>query len=276
MGKPSIFSKDYEEKMKKRRIRIIVTFLAILLIVVGAWFYRGVDIKSILSKNKINTEKNKEESKNTLTTDNTEKDKENKDSKDNKDNNSKDNNENKEETKKEEGYDFKLSDGESVKIIYETNDKDKKFKYIYPLDSKVIYDISPSAKLMTIYDSKVQRIYRINIEGKVVDITNARYTSTSGEFSITREEQLNANPNYIWCSSPKFIDEDNIAYVTQLPWLNKDKQYIWIVNLQNNIHRYVQNAEGNDIKLDRLNEEGLGIIVDGEKATLKPSGELIK
>ncbi|MBU5485390.1 hypothetical protein KQI86_13790 [Clostridium sp. MSJ-11] len=262
MGKPSIFSKDYEKKMKKRRIRIIGTFLAILFIVVGAWFYRRADIKNILSKNKINTEKNKEDNKKTLTTDNGDKNKENKESK--------------EEIKKEEGYDFKLSDGENLKVIYEINDKDKKFKYIHPLDSKTIYDISPSAKLMTIYDPKVQRIYRMNIEGKVEDITNPRYTSTNGEFSITREEHLKANPDYIWCSSPKFIDENNIAYVSQLPWFNRSKQYIWIVNLQNNTHRYVQNVEGNDIKLDRLNEEGLGIIVDGEKATLKPSGELIK
>ncbi|MEW9094985.1 MAG: hypothetical protein AB2417_07860 [Clostridiaceae bacterium] len=265
MGKPSIFSKDYEEKMKKRRIRIIGIFLAILFIVVGAWFYRRVDIKNILSKDKANTEKNIENNKKTLTTDNTEKNKE-----------SKGNKENKEEIKKEEGYDFKLSSGENVKVIYEIDDKDKKFKYIHPLDSKIIYDISPSGKLMTIYDSKVQRVYYMNIEGKVEDISNSRYTSTNGEFSITREEQLKVNPDYVWCASPKFIDENNIAYVSQLPWFNRNKQYIWIVNLQNNTHRYVQNVEGNDIKLDRLNEEGLGIIVDGEKATLKPSGELIK
>ena len=267
MGKPSIFSKDYEKRMKKRKRRIAITFIILIFIVVGAWFSRRINIKNIVSIKKISIfDKNKnvkqDNSQKALTTDNN--------------SNTKKEEVKKEEVKKEDGYNFSLSSGEKVKIIYELNGKDKKFKYIYPLESKVIYDISPSGKLITIYDSKAQRIYYMNIEGKVSDITKPNYTSTNGQFSVTREQQLGINSGYIWCESPKFIDENTIAYVSQLPWFNKNTKYIWTVDLKNNIHKNIQGLEGNDVKMERLNEKGLGIMVDKENFTLKPNGEIVK
>ena len=50
---------------------------------------------------------------------------------------------------------------------------------------------------------------------------------------FSKEEQLKKHPTYIWSITPKFIDEDNIAYVSELPWINeKAVQYIWKVNLK--------------------------------------------
>ena len=39
-----------------------------------------------------------------------------------------------------------------------------------------------------------------------------------------RMELLKKHKTYIWSVSPKFIDEDNIAYVSELPWIKK-RQY---------------------------------------------------
>ncbi|GAA0718000.1 hypothetical protein GCM10008905_04150 [Clostridium malenominatum] len=264
MGKPSIFSKDYDERMKKRKRRRTILFLVITLIVIGAWVSQGINMKNIVSIKKITffnrkSNLNPKNNEKTLT-----------------DNNGNSKQEEKQEEKKEEGYNFSLSSGESVKVIYESIGKDRKFKYIHPLESKIIYDISPSGKLITIYDKKVQRIYSMNIDGKVFDITKPSYTSTNGTFSISREEQLKTNPSYIWCESPKFIDESTIAYVSQLPWFNKNTKYIWTIDLKNNIHKNIQNLEGNEIKFESLNEKGLDIIIDKEKFILKASGEILK
>lgn len=44
MRKPSIFSSDYEKRMKKRRIRIIALILVLIVICFGVW---------LLGKNKV-------------------------------------------------------------------------------------------------------------------------------------------------------------------------------------------------------------------------------
>lgn len=265
MGKPSIFSKDYDERMKKRKRRRTILFLIIMIIAVGTWISQEVNIRNMVSIKKINffSKKNTSEPNNnekTITDNNSDINKQ----------------EEKKEEKKEEGYNFSLSTGENVKVIYESAEKDRKFKYIHPLESKVIYDISPSGKLITIYDKKVQRIYLMNIDGKVFDITKPSYTSTNGTFSINREEQLKINSGYIWCESPKFIDENTIAYVSQLPWFNKSTKYVWTVDLKNSLHKNIQGLEGNEIKFESLNEKGLDIIIDKEKFILKANGEIIK
>jgi hypothetical protein len=78
---------------------------------------------------------------------------------------------------------------------------------------------------------KFKVYFLFDTNGNKEDITNPEYVSSSGTV-ISKDNQLSSNPNYIWCSSPKFIDDDNIAYISQLPWLNKSSKYIWIENIQ--------------------------------------------
>ncbi|WP_027626765.1 hypothetical protein [Clostridium lundense] len=260
MGKPSIFSKDYERKMKRRRITIILSIIVIVILFLGAWFMgKG---KSFISSKKDNALDNKKVNNDKQTNKNVNT------------NTSTNNNEAKvsKEEKKPEGYEVKLSNGQNIKIIYEEENKDKKFKYIYPLDSKVKYDISPSNKKAVIYDDKAQKIICVDINGKVSDVTNLTYTSTDGSVVINHDEFIKSRPDYVWCNMPKFIDENNIAYISQLPWLNKTAKYVWIFNIPNNTHINTQNIYGEEITIDKLNEKGLKILVDGKTLFLNANG----
>lgn len=262
MGKPSIFSKDYERKMKRRKIAIILSIVVAIILFLGAWFMgKG---KSFISSKKDNVLDNKrvnndkQTNKNVNTNNNT----------------SINNNEEKvsKEEKKPEGYEIKLSNGQNIKIIYEEENNDKKFKYIYPLDSKVKYDISPSNKKAIIYDDKVQKVIYIDINGKTSDVTNRTYTSTNGSVTINHDEFIKARPDYIWCDMPKFIDENNIAYISQLPWLDKTTKYVWIFNIPNNTHTNIQSVYGEEVTIDKLNEKGLKVLVDGKTLFLNANG----
>ncbi|CDI50565.1 hypothetical protein [Clostridium tetani] len=262
MRKPSIFSSDYEKKMKKRRRRIIALILAGIVICSGAWLLGKKKLQSMKKEiNKI-TDKNKEKDEKIANEDI--KSKENK----NKDDKKKD-----EEKKSEKGYEVTLSNGEKVKLMYE-EDGEKKFKYILPLESKVSYDISPSGKDILIYDDKAQKIICYDITGKENNATNEKYVSTNGSVVIQRENHLKANPDYIWCKEPKFIDDNNIAYVSQLPWLGRTGKYIWITNLNKNTHFYIASIEGEDIKINKITDKGLLVVIDGKNMYLNASGGL--
>lgn len=256
MVKPSIFSKDYEKKMRRRKKRIaFAVFVSIILIIFAVIYSKNVfrNFGTNANNTKNNTTPNKNETKSS--------------------------NINKQESKapakqeKVEGYSIQLSDGTTVNAIYETKNNDKTFKYISPAESNIQYSISPAGKNIVLFDSKVQSIILMDISGNKQDITNPQYVSTSGTV-ITKSSQLSAQPEYIWCSAPKFIDEDNIAYISQLPWIGKTTKYIWIENIKNKTHTWVQGIEGEDVKLDKLTDKGLTVIVDGKTIYLTSNGSI--
>lgn len=89
-----------------------------------------------------------------------------------------------------------------------------------------------------------------------------------------KNSELSSDPNYIWCSSPQFIDDNNIAYISQLPWIGKTTKYVWIENLNDKSHTVVQNIQGEDLKLDKLTDKGLTVIEDGKTVFLKADGSI--
>lgn len=256
MAKPSIFSKDYQKKMRRRKK--IVTFTIIVsvavIIFLGAstrGMFKNLDkdinkIKNVTS----NINKNIKDKENAKKQETVSKD-----------------------TQKSEGYAVQLSDGKSVNAVYEVKNGNKVFKSLSPAESKVFYSISPSGKKMIVYDNKVQGIIFIDINGNKQDISNKQYAASDGT-TITRESQLSAQPNYIWCSSPKFIDENNIAYVSQLPWIGKDSKYVWIESISNKNQMLVQGIEGSDVKIGELANNRLTIISDGKTLFLTSDGNV--
>ncbi len=254
MAKPSIFSKDYEKKMRRRRkIITFVVAISIILIIFTATSIKGIFKnlnKEINEVKNVTTEKSKEITKPAETpAKKTEK------------------------TEKSEGYAVNLSNGKSVNAIYEVKDGNKIFKEVSPAESNVSYSISPSGKNMVVYDNKVQGITLLDINGNKQDIGSTQYTSSSGTV-ITRESQIASDPNYIWCYSPKFIDENNIAYISQLPWIGKSTKYVWIETITNKNSTLVQSIQGEDVKLDKLTDKGLTVISDGKTVFLTSNGNV--
>lgn len=277
MGKPSIFSKDYESRMKKRRKRI--TFGIIIVVIAGAFV--TIPMKGMtknLNKNlpKLNItssmkgivgdlSKNLSKSKNSITTD-----KNNVKSTENKKVEAAD----QQKSKKTDAYDIQLSNGKTVSIYYETKNNEKVFKQASATDnSNTLYSISPSGKKAILFDDKVQSIILVDINGDKKDVTNPQYTSTSGNV-IEKNAQLTAQPNYIWCSSPRFIDDNNIAYISQLPWIGKTTKYVWIETLENKSNFMVQEIQGEELKLEGLTDKGITVVQDGKTLFLKSDGSV--
>lgn len=255
MAKPSIFSKDYEKRMRRRRKTItFAVVIGVVLVIFTVIYAKGI-FKDM--------NKNTNQAKN-VTTDNTKETKKQPEITPKKE----------QKIEKPAGYAISLSNGKSINAIYETKNGDKVFKGVSPTEGNVVYSISPSGKNMIVYDDKIQGIILIDINGNKQDISNMQYTSSDGTV-ITRNAQLSAQPNYIWCSSPRFIDENNIAYISQLPWLGKTTKYVWIETISNKNQMLVQNVpESEDVKFDKLTDRGLTVISGGKTLFLTSDGNI--
>ena len=243
MGKPSIFSNNYAKKMRKRKMRYVIIIIIIIIAILFAIFFSSniKNVGSIISDSK---------PKNTTIN--------NKDNKPASNKNKTSNAVTKIETKAEEekSYTADLSSGKQIKLVYEEKDNNKTFKYVSPIDSGVITDISPSKKAIIILDSN-QNILYYNIEGKKYDLTKKEYTSSDGTV-FAKEDGLNKNPNYTWHGSPKFLNEENIAYISELPWFNKTIKYVWVVNVKSGKHvQLSEKLSGENLNFGELNEKGL-------------------
>lgn len=256
MAKPSIFSKDYEERMRARKKRIaLVVLVSVTIVILATVYIRGILKNFTGSTNNVksNVVSNKNETKSSNTT--------------------KQEATNSNKSEKKEEYVVQLSDGSNVNAVYETKNNEKTFKSISPAESNVLYSISPSGKNIVLFDNKAQSIILVDIDGNKQDITNPKYVSTSGT-EINKASQLAAQPDYTWCSSPKFISDDKIAYISQLPWIGKSTKYIWTENIKDKTHALIQGIEGQDIKFDKITDRGLTVIIDGKTMYLTSSDSI--
>lgn len=254
--KPSIFSKDYEKRMKKIRIRR--TIIAILVIILGILFFtrdnylkniKKINItkifKSTVAK-KDNTNKvdSTKKSGGQIVKDNTE----------------------------EKLYPVQLKDS-VVKAVFTKNSKTSEFKDLQSNDQNAcLFNISASGKKMVILDKKTQQLFILDESGDVKDLTMKSYVSTSGS-TFNREDVLSNNTSYIWTDTPTFIDEDNVAFISSLPWFDgRTTKYVWICNISSNSYRTIFGIEGNDVKFSNIKNGALTVISDGKTVYLKSDG----
>lgn len=268
MGKPSIFSRDYEKEVKRRKKRFFTFMFFFLVIIISVGFFSSGTVKAwIKAQLRYEADLNNKNQKN---------DQQANTSPDSKKGNvaaGKEIKEDTPDTNEEAGYAVQLSQG-TVRAVYETKDGEKAFKYISPVDSNVYYNISPTGKEIVILDSKTQQMFYLDKDGKQTDITKVSYQSSKGDI-YNKDSVLQQNTNYTWCASPKFIDDDNIAYISNLPWFTNDqKKYVWIVNLKGNAHRSLDSISGNEIKFDALTDKGLTVSLDGKNIFLDASGNV--
>lgn len=267
MARPSIFSKDYERH--KRRRKKVMTFVVILILASAGIFLASGSIKNMLIS-KAGTYKNTKlfsvfkrerkdetkpssvfEGKTTPEAQNT--------------------TETQAKVEEEKGYDIALSDGTKVKAVYIATDAGNKFKYILPLDSAVSFNINPSGTNMIIMDVAAQNMQLVDINGNVQDITKTKYTYTNkedGKTSVFNKEDVlekYKEGNYEWCTSPKFIDDENIAYLSQLPYVSskKKEKFLWAVNIKNkDKHEYKYALNGENLRLGNTSEKGIELTLD--------------
>jgi hypothetical protein len=181
------------------------------------------------------------------------------------------------ETPVEEGFEFKLSDGTAMKAVYTTTGTTKKFESVSPKEKNVYYNINPAGDRIVVFDSAAQSIMLIDGAGKVQDITNPSYTSSKGTV-FKKENVLSQYNGYVWCSSPAFISDTKVAYISQLPYFGETSKYVWTVDLSTSNHTAVSinRVKGEKITFGKLEAKGLMINVDEKVFYITPAGSAVE
>ncbi|MCY6484439.1 hypothetical protein OW763_08820 [Clostridium aestuarii] len=278
MSKPSIFSKGYDEKMRKRKKRRRILIVAVIIIGVTYVLLFNKNIgKNIAQGFKSEIEKISE--KIIKLKNNEAPNSENEEKNINEEKESKLDNVKKEEVKgeikekvKQETMSIKLSNGEEINLIFIMNNGKKNYEDVNP--KNIQYSISPSKNKVVLIEKNTQNMILIDEKGSKTDITKKQYISSKGTV-FPKGDRLKINPNYIWNSYPKFLDDDNIIYFSQLPWFNKkEERFIWKYTISANKHeQYLESSSkeifGKQIEYGNITKDGLEVIVDGQIKIIK-------
>lgn len=259
MAKPSIFSKDYQKKMKRRKIFIGSTI--VLVIVIGGLLV----VKKSLTFNtngnqpsKVNRE-NKEEIQNNQEDIVSVPKEENK----------------KEETLIEEkSINGPVVDGTPLKIQYEEQNGEKSILSVIG-GGTYTYDVSPDKKKVIVIDSKTQDMKTFDIDSGEKNITKASYKTRSGKI-FNKDSILKTYPNQIWNEQGKFIDDNTIAYISNLPYFGSGylDKYIWIVDLKTGNHKVLMHSKSKDIKFKDIDNSTLKVEINGKEKNLDFAGKI--
>lgn len=110
----------------------------------------------------------------------------------------------------------------------------------------------------------------------IIDLTLSEYISQNGE-SISKSEILNNNSNYLWHTQGKIVNDEQIAYVTNIPKLDGQlKQFVALVTINNNIHNINEDLKGDYIKLSKNQDNGSKVEIDGNIMYITNEGQIIK
>ncbi|WP_300382026.1 hypothetical protein [Clostridium sp.] len=261
MGKPSIFSRDYEQKMRKRRKKIALISIIISLVI-------GVLLLKLISNN-INGEAIRNRVQAWVDSDRP-------------DNNTTQEELNeeidivipeKEPEKEMKIMELKIDDNSIIKVEYEQLEGKDIFKEVKENQSNIYYDINPSKNIILTIDEK-QNMKIFSTDKKESVVHKDKYVAPTGEAFI-KENVLTTYKDYIWNGSAKFINDTTIAYISNVPYFGYDlNQYIWILNLSDNSHKTIWSSKGKEIKLNTIKENGLEVTIDGNAKYINENGEI--
>ena len=247
--KPSIFSKDYNRYVKrKKRIRFIfiviaaAIVLAILIFRFGIKTYFDNIIKTPVKPSTEKTNVQKETPKPAVS-----------------------------ENKFKE---IKLSDSLTIKLGLNIEGTVTKYSGILNEGINGSYDISPAGNQMVFLDKSTQTIYLIDKDGKSLDITYKKYVSKS-KTVYEKTKVLKTKADFIWADSPKFLGEGKILYISNVPWFGTNRsQYLWIYDIKTNTYKHILKAKS--ITLNGPKGKGYEVKADDKLVYIDNDGGLVK
>ena len=108
----------------------------------------------------------------------------------------------------------------------------------------------------------------------MTDVTKKEYVSSTGT-TFSKDSVLKGKSDYIWCIDPMFIDDNSIAYVSNLPWFNKTTKYVWIYSIKDNVHYNIEAISGENIKLTKGTDNKINVLVDSKNMILNAAGGIL-
>lgn len=247
MRKPSIFSRDYEKIMRKRK-RIFTSVisaltLSVIFLVLFISKYKIGNIEGYLMTWIKNDDSEIEEQIND-------------------DISNIEIEDSKLDENIEEDNSVKLSLGNEELIMRYSYIDGKKSIESVDTENGEYYSINKSRNKIIILDNE-QNIFLGDVEGNVINITLNEYISPYGEV-FNKNNVLEIYDEYIWHLEPRFLGENKIAYISNLPYFGYGlSKYINVVELETGIHTTMWGLKGNNIILKETLNHGLEAEIDG-------------
>ncbi|TDT58423.1 hypothetical protein [Fonticella tunisiensis] len=263
MRKPSIFSSNYREQMRRRRINIILIVLILISAVFfGVKYYISNDIKFLKGEKAADIQKGQKN--------------DNKQAPDkSQDNKSQANLQNPgNEQKQAEGknisyYEYKTAEGGTIKVEYTVQADRKEIIGLKEDNSTVSFDISPDKQRIVFEDKASGDIVLGDVNNTFIKIQLKEYISKASGVVIKQESTVKNKPWHIWAQKPHFTSDGRVVYVSHLPFVKKGNNlYLWTVNMDGTGHKFLGKLgyNINNISYDGFDEKGGLKIKDGDKS----------
>lgn len=273
MAKPSIFSRDYEKRMKKRRRRVIFLIILICVVILTLtikMIVPNIDFSNMRTRLQewVDSGRSEEDIQDEPIIDNEE--------------SSTPQKEEEVVVEPEKQYmDLAVSEDTLIKATYIEENGVKKFTEVENKEG-YSYDISPTANRVIITTPN-QDLKLFNIDGTDKIVTKDVHVDTRG-VAYLKYQVLEQMPNFIWNNQVKFIDDQTIIYISELPYFGQNlvDKYLWIKNVDtftnpeypNDI--MISNIIGNNITIGSVeNDKGIEVNVDGNIYYINANGEIV-
>lgn len=161
-------------------------------------------------------------------------------------------------------YEYTSSNGDVYKVSYETTGEGIAFTGIDSSYSDLGYDISQDKQYIVFEDRAQGDIMLMSADGKTTKINPSTYKSKSSGVVIRKEDMLAKIQNYVWSAKPHFTSDNKIVFLTDIPYTYDDgKLYMWTLSISGQLGSIIGEFETDDkaaVTYEGYREDGSLII----------------
>lgn len=136
--------------------------------------------------------------------------------------------------------------------------------------SEYSFDISPNKKRILTENNHSQDTYMLDDSFNVFKLDPEFFYSKSANNRFYKSDIIGMYEGYSWYKDAKFLDDNTIIYISNLPWFGKNEEYIWRTDISdvNNISHFMTSVGGQNIDLGELTEQGIKVNINNEMKLL--------
>ena len=269
MKKASIFSREYERKIRRKRFAILFIILFFFLVLVYYIvnfsefnnYVKNVYYSMITKENDENIDLNNKLNESVDLIGETKE-------QEHQENN---NNESIDEVSLDYlKHEISLNNGEKINIFYEEGNQIEYIASQDELPKNYRFDISPSRSRILIEELNTQDTYMLDENLNLFKLDPEFFYSNSARTRFYKNDVVSSYENYSWYNNARFLNDNTIVYISNLPWFGKNEQYIWRTDIQdvNNITHFMTSVGGENIDFGELTEEGIKVNINNEMKLL--------
>lgn len=269
MKKASIFSREYERKIRRKRFAILFIILFFFLVLVYYIvnfsefnnYVKNVYYSMITKENDENVDLNNKFNESVDLIGETKE-------QEHQENN---NNESIDEVSLDYlKHEISLNNGEKINIFYEEGNQIEYIASQDELPKNYRFDISPSRSRILIEELNTQDTYMLDENLNLFKLDPEFFYSNSARTRFYKNDVVSSYENYSWYKNARFLNDNTIVYISNLPWFGKNEQYIWRTDIQdvNNITHFMTSVGGENIDFGELTEEGIKVNINNEMKLL--------